>query len=669
MRMVRLGIRSRIYGGSGILVALGVALAGFGIWQLTAIDHQITRMTAFSDDNTRILQVSRLLEATRRSVLRFKVSGDEAALKENQATDTAAFALLEATKAASVSGARTRTYQQIEDGIARFRKLRDALVESTQMIAVQRDCLASGGEAMTVSAAKLIDAARMSGVSFIAEAAERVNTAVYQVQVANWSFLATSDPDGPKKFHDRVDQARKALDALELMDMPNGVRSTIDPVKDALTAYATAFEAVSENMLKNDDLFDKQVQPLIDDLSSKAMAAQASLSQDFADTRTAMLATVARTVALQKLTAGLALLIGGLIAFLIGRGVVRPVAGMTAAMHKLSAGDTGVDIPSRDARDEIGAMAKAVEVFRQHALDRTRLETEQVEQRQRAEADKRAALTGLADNLEAKVGQMIGALAAAATRLQKIAQTMSGVAEQTSEGAGAAATAAGNTSGNVQALAASAEELVASVAEIGRQVAQSATMTGKAVEEAKRTDGTVRALADAAQRIGEVVSLISGIAGQTNLLALNATIEAARAGAAGKGFAVVASEVKTLASQTAKATDEIAGQVGQIQSATHDAVAAIGAITATIGEVSAIASAIAAAVEEQGAATKEIARNVQQAAAGTQQVTGNIAEVSHAAEQTGSGAHEVLEASAGLSRQTDDLGREVNGFLASVRAA
>jgi methyl-accepting chemotaxis protein len=666
MRMVRLGIRSRIYGGSGILVALGVALAGFGIWQLTAIDHQITRMTAFSDDNTRILQVSRLLEATRRSVLRFKVSGDEAALKENQATDTAAFALLEATKAASVSGARTRTYQQIEDGIARFRKLRDALVESTQMIAVQRDCLASGGEAMTVSAAKLIDAARMSGVSFIAEAAERVNTAVYQVQVANWSFLATSDPDGPKKFHDRVDQARKALDALELMDMPNGVRSTIDPVKDALTAYATAFEAVSENMLKNDDLFDKQVQPLIDDLSSKAMAAQASLSQDFADTRTAMLATVARTVALQKLTAGLALL------HLLGlqAGAVEGVlAGMTAAMHKLSAGDTGVDIPSRDARDEIGAMAKAVEVFRQHALDRTRLETEQVEQRQRAEADKRAALTGLADNLEAKVGQMIGALAAAATRLQKIAQTMSGVAEQTSEGAGAAATAAGNTSGNVQALAASAEELVASVAEIGRQVAQSATMTGKAVEEAKRTDGTVRALADAAQRIGEVVSLISGIAGQTNLLALNATIEAARAGAAGKGFAVVASEVKTLASQTAKATDEIAGQVGQIQSATHDAVAAIGAITATIGEVSAIASAIAAAVEEQGAATKEIARNVQQAAAGTQQVTGNIAEVSHAAEQTGSGAHEVLEASAGLSRQTDDLGREVNGFLASVRAA
>jgi hypothetical protein len=165
MRMFRLGIRSRIYGGSGILVALGVALAGFGIWQFTAVDRQINRMSAFSDDNTRVLQVSRLLESTRRSVLRFKVSGDEAALKENQASDAAAFGLLEAAKAMSLSEARTRTYQEIEDGIVNYRKLRDALVENAERIAAQRDGLLSGGEAMTASAEKLVDAARLSGVS------------------------------------------------------------------------------------------------------------------------------------------------------------------------------------------------------------------------------------------------------------------------------------------------------------------------------------------------------------------------------------------------------------------------------------------------------------------------------------------------------------------------
>jgi methyl-accepting chemotaxis protein len=221
----------------------------------------------------------------------------------------------------------------------------------------------------------------------------------------------------------------------------------------------------------------------------------------------------------------------------------------------------------------------------------------------------------------------------------------------------------------VQTVAAAAEELTASIHEISRQVAQSAKITGKAVDDARRTDTIVRALADGAQKIGDVVQLITGIAAHTNLLALNATIEAARAGDAGKGFAVVASEVKSLAGQTAKATEEIGAQIRQIQDATGEAVQAINAIGTTIEEVNVIASNIAAAVEEQGAATAEIARNVQQTAASTQKVTVTIASVSQAANDTGAAAGQVLSAAGGLSQQASQLTNEVNDFVAGVRAA
>jgi methyl-accepting chemotaxis protein len=221
----------------------------------------------------------------------------------------------------------------------------------------------------------------------------------------------------------------------------------------------------------------------------------------------------------------------------------------------------------------------------------------------------------------------------------------------------------------VQTVAAAAEQLTASISEISRQVAQSAQRSGQAVADAQRTDVIVRALAEAAEKIGHVVGLISNIAGQTNLLALNATIEAARAGDAGKGFAVVASEVKSLANQTAKATEEIGAQIGQIQAATQEAVLAIQGITGTIEEVSAIAVSIAAAVEEQGAATGEIARNVQQTAKSARDVTTNIAGVNRAATETGLAAGQVLDAAGDLSRQAEQLTREVGGFLAEVRAA
>lgn len=286
-----------------------------------------------------------------------------------------------------------------------------------------------------------------------------------------------------------------------------------------------------------------------------------------------------------------------------------------------------------------------------------------------ATATQKVAMNQTADAFEAKVGSLVSMLSSGATELQATAEAMSATATHTNQQATTVAAAAEEASCGVQTVAAAAEELSTSIHEISRQVAQSAKITGKAVEDARRTDTIVRALADGAQKIGDVVQLITSIAAQTNLLALNATIEAARAGDAGKGFAVVASEVKSLAGQTAKATDEIGAQIRQIQDATVEAVQAIKAIGATIEEVNVIASNIAAAVEEQGAATAEIARNVQQTAASTQEVTATIAGVSQAANDTGAAAGQVLGAASGLSEQAARLTNEVTEFVTGVRAA
>ncbi len=365
---------------------------------------------------------------------------------------------------------------------------------------------------------------------------------------------------------------------------------------------------------------------------------------------------------------GLILLMGAL-SWFIASDVLGALERQKNRMQEIAAGSLDHSVEETDRGDEIGRMAETLEVLRHTALTARTLEAEQVATKERSEKEKREALIALADRFDASVGRLVGMMASGSGELEATAKSMSATAEGTNRRAAVVDSAATEASQRVQTVASAAEELSSSITEISRQVAQSTQVTNRAVESARRTDTIVRALADGAQQIGHVAELISSIAAQTNLLALNATIEAARAGDAGRGFAVVASEVKTLASQTAQATQEIGDKIAQIQGATKEAVEAIDGITATIDEVSRIATSIGSAIEEQGAATAEIARSVSQTAEATKEVTANIGGVSTAANETGNAAGMVLAAASNLSKQAEELSGEVDTFLAGVRAA
>ncbi|QCN94808.1 HAMP domain-containing protein [Azospirillum argentinense] len=361
-------------------------------------------------------------------------------------------------------------------------------------------------------------------------------------------------------------------------------------------------------------------------------------------------------------------LLGTAMGLVIIAGVSKPIQQLTGVMNRLAGRELTVAVDGAQRKDELGAMARAVQVFKDGLIEADRLAAaqaaEQASKQRRAEAVERL-VSRFGDSSAAS----LRTVAAAASELDATAHSMTSMAERTNIQATAVQAAAEQTSANVQTVASATEEMASSIREIATQVSRSSQIAGQAVEQATRTNETVRGLVEAAQKIGEVVSLITNIASQTNLLALNATIEAARAGEAGKGFAVVAGEVKHLASQTAKATDEIAAQIAAIQGATDGAVRDISAIGGIIGQIDEISTTIAAAIEEQGAATNEISRNVQEAATGTHQVSGSITEVTLAAGETGAAAGQVMSASGELARQSETLRKEIESFLAEIKAA
>jgi methyl-accepting chemotaxis protein len=362
------------------------------------------------------------------------------------------------------------------------------------------------------------------------------------------------------------------------------------------------------------------------------------------------------------------LFVMGLAIWLIATGVARPIGQIVARMKALTAGDKDSAVPGAGRKDEVGDMAAGLEAFRQAAIEQERL-AQSIAAEQAAKQARGERVDALVRGFEAQAAEVLRTVASAATELDSTAQSMQGAAEGGSERAVLLSAAAGQASANVQTVAASAEEMTASIAEVARQVAESARVARQAADDARATDQAMASLADSANRIGEVVRLISGIAGQTNLLALNATIEAARAGEAGKGFAVVASEVKSLASQTSKATEEIGAQISAMQAETNRAVDAIRNIARTIENVDGLTTQVAAAAEEQAAAVKEIGRAVTEAAQGTEDVSRHASGVTEGAQQTGAAATQVRAAASELAQKAEGLRGDVDRFLSGIRAA
>lgn len=381
-------------------------------------------------------------------------------------------------------------------------------------------------------------------------------------------------------------------------------------------------------------------------------------------------ATIAETERLIVILAAGGFLLGCVWAFLLGAGISRPMTAMCKAMHRLASGDFDVVLPGLGRRDELGEMAGAVEEFKVQAIARAERDAAtQESQNKAASAARRAELIRFADEFESAVGSIVTNVSSSAAQLESAAGTLTRTAETTQNLSSQVAGASEEASSNMQSVASATEELSMSVDEIGRRVKESSEIAEAAVRQAEATDGRIGKLSRAAQQIGDVVKLITAIAEQTNLLALNATIEAARAGDAGRGFAVVASEVKSLAGQTAKATDEISSHIAGMQDATQESVAAIKEIGGTIGKISDIATSIASAVEQQGSATQEIARSVQNVAHGTQEAATNIVHVNRGATETGTASGDVLNSARTLSHESTRLREELDRFMANIRAA
>ena len=573
MSFLNFRIRGRLYGGFAILLVFCAGLAGFAVMQLTALRDQVDLLGLQSSNAIRASEIATELQAIRRGILRYTFDQDEASFAESDKRLAHVAELLDQAVATTRSEERRAAYRIAVKDIADLKNKRAELGDAVKQMLAGRNLLFVEGDKMAADVQKFVDAA--AGTPF-AHDANMLESKVLLVRVANWRMLATRDAKGFATFKANVSKAQAQIAVLENLDLSPELASILATVKSGIVKYAEAFDKTGPDLVRGDELYYKSVTPVIVDATGEMDKTKEAIGKAFDKTNTETRDLISSTITMQELVAGLAVLLGLAIAFLIARGIIRPLTGLTAGMKELAGGNFGVILPGLDRKDEVGDMAQAVETFKVKAEDKAREEAEtKIKQDEVLARQRKAEMARMADDFESAVGQIVATVSSASTQLEASANTLTSTAERSQELATTVAAASEEASTNVQSVASATEELTSSVNEISRQVQESARMAGDAVGQARSTTERVSELSKAATRIGDVVELINTIAGQTNLLALNATIEAARAGEAGRGFAVVASEVKALAEQTAKATGEIGQQIAGIQAATQDSVGAI----------------------------------------------------------------------------------------------
>jgi methyl-accepting chemotaxis protein len=668
----RIGIRPRVFGGYALILGFLIALAAFAVVQVGRIGATVEELIVSAEGDAGMARVRTSLLVANDTVEKFIRTGNVA---DREA----------AAKAIDSFG---RTFDQIDQQFA-----------DLPAIAAGRDVLKSALATYRSSFAVLagaVDHLRTAGIrSEAIGAAAGLDLGAIQIAIANQSgpvrsikpmrlaatvdivrvatmrytsTLQQGDAEDAKSTltnaQATVADAETEIDALSEPKLKMLVMALKAKLADESAALADIIKAAGELSTIRGDLF--KASTAIGDQTGKINHALGLARADQGD-KTA--AAVQQTRQLVIATAAGSLVLGAALAWLIGASVSGPIHRMTARMQSLAEGQLDEAIPDGNSRDEIGRMSRAVEVFRENAQTVRRMERESAAQRVAAEAERTRMMGDLADRFDRGMKGVINGVGDRADQIGQSAQALAQVAERGRGLAEAVAARAGEASLSVQTVAAATQELATSISEISSQVSRSVLISTRATNETRQTSELMGGLSGAVEKIGTIVQLIQAIASQTNLLALNATIEAARAGDSGKGFAVVASEVKSLANQTAQATEQIANQIATIQNATGLSVAAIEQFGQTVAELTEIATVIASAIEEQGAATGEIARNVETAASGTAAVTREIGEVRAVAGETDAGAEAALAAAAALQQQAVSLKTNVDDFLTTVRDA
>lgn len=647
-----LGIRGQVL--SLVAVAL-TALAGFGGLYLTT-QSMLLQATATAESFTRIAQSNADLEAEtlqmRRAEKDFLLRRDSKYVERyNERADRAMKALAALSQMLEATSMR-QAMETVAAGVESHRR----------QFGLVSDLVSKQGLSEDVGL-------RGSLRGAVHDVEKRLSVLEDNELLVKMLMMRRHEKDfmlrGGDKYIARVD-ARKAefLAILDTRELPAQTRADIVASLDTYVrdfkAFAANAQLLAVETAKLSQIF-AEMQPARRAIDEAAIAGK--------DAALAALAQARRTAHVSMAVGAVVIVVALLLlSAAVVRGMTGPIMRLVDAMDSLSNGDTDCDLDGLRGNREVKRMVESVKVFRNNALERQRLEAEQ-RQAHEAREQRAQAIEAMISEFDQQANEALGVVSETASRMEGSARDMSDIAATTSQRSRTVSGASEEASANVQTVASATEELTVSVHEITRQVRESGTVAERAVHQTERATVEVRGLVEASQKIGDIVNLISDIASQTNLLALNATIEAARAGAAGKGFAVVASEVKTLATQTAKATEDIAAQIGAIQGATGAAVQEIEGIGEVVKQVNQIALAISSAIDQQGSATSEISHNVQEAAAGIQDVTDNMARVSEEAERTGQASNQVLQATEQLTRQAERLGGQVRQFLDRVRAA